>query len=290
MSIGLLLNGDVAGYFRENADAPGLLWVFQHIPKTAGSSFRTEIARKLRPQANVAINGMGGRHFSSVQGALDAFLEELPQRRFRFASGHLNRRQVASIQAVCTRPVRLATMLRRPVDRVISDYRYQRTPKHGGHEKFIAQFPDLGSYLESRISQNRMYEYLKADRDASVDGVIADLESNYAFVGLTEMYPLARHLLFALLGIEQAPVPEARNRTQANAENEIPDLDRLLPRIRELNAADEAIYSHFLTRYRQQRQAVLEFLRDRRRSAAISAPVSDRPAAPPGRAPEPGSG
>lgn len=264
MSIGQLLNGDVAGYFHENADVPGILWVFQHIPKTAGSSFRTEIARKLRPQANIAINGMGGRHFSSVQEALDTFLDELPKRKFRFASGHLNRRQIATIQT-CGRQVRLATMLRKPVDRVISDFRYQRTPKHGGHEKFIAQFHDFESYLESRNSQNRMFEYLKADRGASVDSVIADLEANYAFVGLTEMYPLARHLLFALLGIEQPPSPEARNRTQASPENEIPNLDALRKRIRQLNAEDEAIYSHFQARYRTHREAMLQFLRERRR-------------------------
>ncbi|MGQ0619785.1 MAG: hypothetical protein ACT4QA_07665 [Panacagrimonas sp.] len=264
MSIGLLLNGDVASYFRENADVPGVLWVFQHIPKTAGSSFRTEIARRLRPQANVAVNGMGGRHFSSVQEALDTFLDELPRRKFRFASGHLNRRQIASIET-CGRPVRLATMLRKPVDRVISDFRYQRTPKHAGHQKFIAQFPDFESYLESRSSQNRMFEYLRTGSASSADSVIADLEANYTFVGLTEMYPLARHLLFTLLGIEQTPAPESRNRTQASSDNEIPNLDTLRERISRLNADDEAIYSHFLGRYRENREAIVQFLRDRRR-------------------------
>lgn len=259
MSISQLLNGDVAAYFHANADTPGLLWVFQHIPKTAGSSFRAEIARQMRPQANVAINGMGGRQFASVQAALDAFLKELPQRRFRFASGHLQRRQIASIEHSGA-STRVLTMLRNPVERVISDYRYQRTPKHAGHERFRAQYPDFESYLESRGSRNRMFEFLRREAAADVESVIADLEANYSFVGLTEMYPLSRRILFRLMGIAYGPVPEARNRTQASADNEIPGLDALRPRIRALNELDEAIYSHFLVRYRARREAILQWL------------------------------
>lgn len=263
MSIKTLLQGDVAAYFRDNADTPDTLWVFQHIPKTAGSSFRTEIARKLRPQANVALNGMGGRKFATVQSALDTFLGELRETPFRFASGHLSRPQIEAIQAAHPR-VRLVTMLRDPVERVISDFRYQRTPKHAGHEQFIERFPSFESYLESPLSHNRQFEFLRRGPEADTAAVIADLESHYAFVGLTEMYPLARHLLLALIGIEDAQPPETRNRTEARAENEIPGLDALRPRIRELNAQDEAIYEHFRAGLRAQREPLQKFLRQRR--------------------------
>lgn len=257
-----LLNDDCAGYFADNADAPDALWLFLHIPKTAGTSFRAELAKRLRPNANICRNEGGSARlpsFPSVQAALDHFLaQQLPAGQVRFASGHLTRSQVDTIAARHPRP-RLITMLRDPETRVVSDYRYQRTPKHPGHRQFIERYPTLESYVRSAASQDKMFEFLRRGPDDRAEDVIADLEANFAFVGLTEMYALSRRILFRLLGAVPPPAEE-KNRTQALPENAVRELETVLPLIRETNLRDAAIFRHFRQVYRDRREAIRAYL------------------------------
>ncbi|HEX4871150.1 MAG TPA: hypothetical protein VFV27_02450 [Nevskiaceae bacterium] len=256
MAVETLLAGDIAGYFERNADQPGVLWLFLHIPKTAGTSFRAEIAERLKPQANICV----GAGYDTVQQALEAFLQPRPGKPVRFASGHLRRPQAEAVMA-SRAEVRLITMLRSPVTRVVSDYRYQRTPKHPGSAEFRERFPDFPSYLRWPGSQNRVFEFLKRGPTDRVADVIEDLESRYAFVGLTEMYGLSRRMLFQLLGLGRPPEVQRRNTTEDREDNRIEDLESLLPELRALNDKDLQIYRHFAERLRARREAIVDYLR-----------------------------
>lgn len=260
MSIRTLLDGDIASYFTDNADRPEALWVFLHIPKTAGSSFCAELASRLHPYWNIEVDYTDHSltHNEKLQRVVDRFSKAMPEARHRFASGHVLRKHLDNIVQAWPE-TRFVTMLRNPVARVVSDYRYQRTPSHPPYSDFIERFPRFEDYIESIESQNKMYLHLRPTREASAQETIDDIEQRFNFVGITEMYYLATRTLFTLLGDTRGPSIYER-RTEDRAENKIPNLAELTPRIREVNALDVAIYDHFHEKLKQRREAVIAYL------------------------------
>jgi hypothetical protein len=227
------------------------LWLFLHIPKTAGSSFRTTLARHLQPDWNINIEGRRGtkRRHGAFAEAIDDFLALDKDKRFVFASGHIKMAEAVRIQRNLGRPVRLLTMLREPVQRVISDYRYQLTPAHPTHEFFSAAFPTLESFVESPRSQNKMFRFLALPGE-TVDTAIARLERDFGLIGLVEMYALTMRRCSELIGGDLAP-DTSLNVTQVTSGNEVAVSEDLRRRIRRLNERDERLWVHFRDRLRR---------------------------------------
>ena len=98
MAIGDLRSRDVHRFINGNRDEGGL-WLFIHVPKTAGSSFRKELAETLRPQRNIHINYDSDEPFAQqMETAIARFLEADKYTYFRFASGHINMDQALLIR------------------------------------------------------------------------------------------------------------------------------------------------------------------------------------------------
>jgi len=78
MGVGLLFDSTLDRFLEAEGDRPGALWFFQHIPKTAGSSFRGELAERLRPSKNLAVDYRKGEDTLQAQrdAVLEQFLEE----------------------------------------------------------------------------------------------------------------------------------------------------------------------------------------------------------------------
>lgn len=226
------------------------LWLFLHIPKTAGSSFRSALAARLKPEHNINIANLRGvrRRAGAFAQAIDEFLALDKEQRFVFASGHLVMPEIVRIQESLGRPVRLLTMLRDPVQRVISDYRYQRTPAHPAHEAFCAAFPTLESFVDSHRSQNKMFRYLALPGE-TVEAATARIERDFSLVGLVEMYPLSVKLCSQLIG-PRFPATVSLNVTQNTGDNGVALSDELLDRIRRLNRKDQRLWDHFRKRLR----------------------------------------
>lgn len=260
MSLEGLFEGEVAEYLRREADRPGALWLFVHIPKTAGSSFRAELAGRLRPDRNIVVDyeDESTPFHQRLQAVVQEFADGLAQQPVRFASGHIFRSHAAFI-AERHPDVRPITMLRNPVARVVSDFRYARTPRHPPYREFIRQFPTFEDYVNSPASQNKIHEFLRRTPTDTPEQVIGDIEQTFSFIGVTEMYYLSCRVLFALLGDARSPTLYER-RTEASEDNEIANLEQLTPRIRALNAKDVAIYDHFHTLLKQRRDDILRAL------------------------------
>jgi hypothetical protein len=186
------------------------------------------------------------RRHEAFAEAIDEFLALDKDKHFVFASGHINMAEAVRIRRNLGRPVRLLTMLREPVQRVISDYRYQLTPAHPTHERFSAAFPTLESFVESPRSQNKMFRFLSLPRE-TVDTAIARLERDFRLIGLVEMYPLTMRLCSDLIGGNLAP-DTSLNVTQSTSGNEVAVSEALLERIRRLNDKDERLWLHFRDR------------------------------------------
>jgi hypothetical protein len=233
------------------------LWLFVHVPKTAGSSLNGELAPIL-PQAHHIFIDYGKLSPTDTQRSyeelfdqsVDRFIEAAYATRFRYCTGHINAAQVQRIiEAVPrTRPV---TLLREPVARFVSDYRYQRSSMHPGNEAFAAAYPTIEDYLRLEGDWNKMANTLvpAAIRESgTADDCAGWLARNYAFVGIQEMYELSLHALSAFAGKPCWPTVRKRINTPT-PDNEVVLTPELAAEIRARNALDVALYDAIAPRF-----------------------------------------
>jgi hypothetical protein len=232
-------------YVEAEAD-PEAFCLFLHIPKTAGSSLGHEIAAVLKPYRNISLDYLdeSASHGVKRQRAVEAFIAELKRDGgLRSASGHITMRQALQIKRAHPR-TRIVSFLRDPVRRVISDYRYQRTPAHPLHEAFIRQYPTVEDYVRAERSRNKMFGRLTVRPTGDVSAAIEVIERTVSFVGLVELYAMSVDILFRLFGADVLPQAYLRltQDTPGNRVEVTPDLTAL---IRDLNPTDAALYDHF---------------------------------------------
>ena len=236
---------------------PTPLWLFVHVPKTAGSSLAAEVAGVIQPYRSLHIDHLDRsrpammRYDTTVEEALAAHAAA----PFRFASGHVQHRHVARLAAGIP-GTRLFTMLREPSARLISDYLYQRSPMHPLAEEVMRKVPDFDAFLDLKGQRNRTARHLVPKpiiEAGDAAAAIAHVERRFAFVGVQERYALGFRALATMLGIERAPSERKRVNSAAGAEREeiaarLAD-PALQARIAETNAIDLAIWRHVAARW-----------------------------------------
>lgn len=241
-----LFEGRATDFLRDAAFGAGPC-IFVHVPKTAGTSLRAELAAILPPDINIHVDYKDtSRSFHDrIDDAVSRFLDQAGPRGIRFASGHIVGRHVTRIAQQMPQ-ARFITMLRDPVARVVSDFRHQCSPRHPGHEAFRARVPDLGVYLDLGWEMDKAALHLLpgevlATRDPAA--CIAHVMQRYAFVGIQEMYDLSFRTLTALAGRQQPP----RLRENVNTDEDgAAAIDAAMAqRIRARNPLDCALYTHF---------------------------------------------
>lgn len=235
---------------------PPPLWLFVHVPKTAGSSLGTELATLLPPYQNIHIDSQDRRDRSRTaperyDDATEAFLAEHAQRPFRFASGHLQFRHVRRIVEAVP-GTRLFTMLREPVSRLVSDYLYQLSPMHPLADEVRARIPDFAAFVELKGQRNRIARHLVPPKLVAEGNVAAALEmlgKRFAFIGIQEQYELGFRALTALLtGTARRPAAERKRVNDAAAAEKAAVMralqdPALRARIAELNAFDLGVHA-----------------------------------------------
>lgn len=217
-------------------------WVFQHIPKTAGSSLANEIARNRKPYRNINVSKQPPSlpHEARLDAAATAFLSDNKARKFRSASGHIRRHHIDWIRADIPN-VRVCTFLRDPAARIVSDYRYARTPAHPNWQEVIRKTPDFDAYLDQRSTHNKMAWFLFGRDDLPGDEAVDRAFSELSFIGVQDHYAPSFTLLSTLLWEPQAPALRKRI-TEATSDNEVELTDARRARIQELNALDQALF------------------------------------------------
>ena len=133
------------------------------------------------------------------------------------------------------------SFLRDPVERVISDFRYARTPAHPPYRDFIRQFPTIESYVDSPASQNKMFKFLAPDPDLGTPELFAFLDQSTSFIGLTEMYPMSFNILMKLTGSNILPSLH-KSKTEMTENNNVERTPGLLKRIRDANERDLSLF------------------------------------------------
>jgi hypothetical protein len=233
------------------AAAPPPLWLFVHVPKTAGSSLAADIALLAPPYRSIHIDHLdrGRPAPERYDAATEAFLAGYAGKPCRFASGHVQFRQVQRIVGALP-GTRLITMLREPVSRLVSDYLYQRSAMHPLAAEMRSRIADFAAFVELPGQRNRIARHLLPPTLVKVGDTaagIARLREHYAFVGVQERYGLGFRALTTLIaGQPSAPAARKRVNDGAAADRaavmEALENPTLRDRIAELNAFDLAVH------------------------------------------------
>lgn len=227
----------LAGYLEQSSEFDGT-WFFHHIPKTAGSSLAAELAQRAAPYRNLHIDytDASENYADKIERAVTLFLAE--KANLRSASGHVQARHIERIAAAEPR-LRFFTFFRHPVQRVLSEYHYSRSPLHPPHEEFRRRYPTLGDYLDDPREANKMAQYLFAEMPATPEEAKAALAGRYAMIGLQERYPVSFVMLTTMLG--GPALPKARERVLATGKT--PPDPETFRRVVAANRMDLALYT-----------------------------------------------
>ncbi len=255
-----LFEKDFDRYFAQ-AGSAAPLWLFVHVPKTAGSSMIAEVSAILQPRFDIDIDhtDTSRSYQAKFDAAVQDFIRAQRQQRYRFATGHIVTRHVDAIRAEIP-GLRCFTMLRAPLARLVSDYHYQRSSMNTAQAQFVATTPSLAAYVARSHVHNKIALSL-APRTmvmaGDVEACVGHIMKTYAFVGLQEMYPISLRVLTALMGAQRSPAAKIRVNSEVT--------DRALSTEMEaellaLNAVDEGIVQAFRAKWRPIREPLRDYL------------------------------
>ena len=243
----------------------GAVTVFHHIPKTAGSSLVLELRTCFPPYCNVSINQSrndGVPRADALMKEVETFLGEHARVGFRSASGHFLLPHVNRVREALPH-CQMFTFLRDPVARMISEFRYTRTPKHPTYLSYIERYPTIEAFIDSPQEQNRMWQYI-APRSLlpDADG-LEKIFRRYAFIGLVEDLKLCFEFYTGLTGHPKTPAART-NVTEARSDNDVSLTDDLVAKIRAANAHDIALYEAVRARLEPRRAEMQAYVNARR--------------------------
>ncbi len=205
--------------------------IFLHLPKTGGSSI-LEVLKLAYGESHVRhferdecleLNGEG-RKISEVIGP-----------EVKVIHGHIRYLEVKDI--VKRDKPSLVTFFREPVSRVISNYNWWKfnlmdKPEHPAYNR---RNEELGTYIESDITQNKMTFFLKGSRLKEFD-----------FIGFLESFDSDLQELGERMEWPAAPDFHEKNSASFSAKKPTTIDDKLRKRIEKLNKKDIALYKKAL--------------------------------------------
>lgn len=184
------------------------LLVFVHVPRTAGTTLQ-RVIRDRYPRERYL-------HFDDPERA-EQELAAMPKEALAAIDavlGHVH----FGVHRHFPQPARYITMLRHPVARIASHYRYVRSnPSHHLHREVVARNMDLVEYAhgdlsdELRDGQVRMFS-----PDASLEEAKRALAEEFEVVGLTERFDESLLLMQDAFGWS-TPYYARENRSDASS-------------------------------------------------------------------------
>ncbi|OYD76178.1 UNVERIFIED_ORG: sulfotransferase family protein [Burkholderia sp. CF145] len=183
--------------------------IFLHVAKTAGSSFREELAERFQPSENVFVDfskvelPIGGEKYSAI---LSKNLQELNDNRMarcRMVSGHFTYNQIAGKDKLAQG--RLVTFIRQPISRLVSFYKYHCSDAHPDNASFKKDYPMFRHFVQAPENINAICRQLTPDNSNNGMDAAEWIKRNYYWVGIQENYVASIKLLFAMTGMRFSP-------------------------------------------------------------------------------------
>ncbi len=234
----------------EGANAPGP-WLFVHVPKTAGSSVYSILRTLLKPPELLKLHP-NGESLHRIRAL------PLPHRaRLKVLYGHVDvqiTRQVVPLQ-------RCVTLLRDPVQRIVSYYAFVRHMDRGAHSD-LARRTSITQWIDAlrlpETDNGMVRRFSGALHDAAIGACTRQMLerakanlAQFAVVGLTDCFEEFYALLASRLGLPM------RSYVAAKVNALRPRMDQLdrgtLAAIERRNALDQELYRFGIELFAQQR-------------------------------------
>jgi len=247
--------------------------IFLHIPKTGGRSLQNILLRRYSSD-QVVIN---------AHGHLDEMSEwpEERKRAIKYLQGHFIYGAHEYLPQECS----YITMLREPVDRVISHYYFiKRSPDHPLNKMVLDQGMSLESYVTSGVcdevsnDQARLVAGVSKESAINVSDMLKiakqNIDDKFIVAGLVERFDETLMLLKKRLGLRNI-FYGIRNQTVGRPHKEqIPE--HILALINERNSADIELYAYANDKLAEMiEDEGAAFIRDLRKFKLINRPYSE---------------
>lgn len=186
--------------------------IFLHIPKAAGTTLYNIIERQFPPET---IHDIYGNGLAGLRADYENFksLPDEEREKIRLLRGHI----AYGIHRHFRRPTTYITMLRHPVERIISHYYYVlRMPEHYLYQEVTSNKMSLADYVTSGITsellngQTRLLSGFQETGEVEVtepsvatdvlDAARKNIREHFIGVGLAERFDESIILLKRLLG------------------------------------------------------------------------------------------
>ncbi len=228
--------------------------IFLHLPKTAGTTLRGIIDRQYR---RYRIYRM---YRPEERAARRRLISSLPPEKLReigLLEGHME----FGWHTMLPQKSVYVTMLREPVDRVISSYYYiRRDSSHRLHGAIRGGAMGLEEYLEKRINieaNNGQTRWLSGSSPESQSGLREDaferakenLENHFPVIGIQERFDESL-ILFRRMFAWGKMYYSSRNVTSSRPKRQAMT-DRVLGLIRDLNRMDIDLYEYATKRFNE---------------------------------------
>ncbi len=255
MALEKIFDSNLLDFIRSSQDTMAFKsdhWTFIHIPKTAGSSFREEIANVRQPDYNLEVD-----YGSLRPGQIDEHFEEMKHQairrycqnyfsRTRFVSGHFLYRDIARYRNF--QSSKIISMLRDPLARLKSDFLHQTSTNHPQFEAARKRYPTFRHFIEEPGNQNLMYDHLRRDEADSYETTLVFVRQRYTWIGLQEAYNFSLKMLFMLFGMRIEPRVRLRE-GDADSKNALITTPADEQAAQDRNATDYKLYQSFHDRY-----------------------------------------
>ena len=217
--------------------ATNRLSVFLHIPKTAGSSVQRDLRRNFECGYQI--------DWQDIDGSWRQFLTMQKRSAFHHVRGHISWQQVKQLRSAGV-AYHAISLLRHPVDRVMSNYAYCISDASPLAKENRQKYPSLCDFLPDNLQPNHMTRLLVGDC-GSYEQAIERLSDEYSFIGVSEFFELGQQILLPALGGQYRVLPRV-NVTPVGRSFRV--ADSMLNQILESQAIDLKVFEFFRDQYR----------------------------------------
>ena len=226
--------------------------IFIHIPRTAGVSLDAILERQYNPAKIYSL-------YSPEKLEKFKHLDDEKKANIQLLNGHF---MSYGIHERLPNPSTYITMMRDPVDRVISHYYFvRRSPNHYLHETVMSNNMTLQEYVGSELSieinngQTRLLAGLKENPGIGIgkgfpemlDSAKKNIEENFAVVGLMEEFDKSLILFKKALGWSETFYLKRNETKNRKALKEVPE--NIIQTIRDYNEMDIDLYDYAKNRF-----------------------------------------
>jgi len=196
--------------------------VFVHIPKSSGSTIRAILSREYGVKSILYFEPGSGEWKKSASSPAEFLKNRLSKRNINLITGH----HPFGIHSILKSPCRYFSVMRDPIDRVLSDYYYAFTySHHRQREEIISGELTLSEFMTSNkyshgSEQTAMLAGNFSSLEGSVQTAIENIQNSFAMVGTAERFDESILLISKALGWKP-PLYIMKNVTKLDSDKQV---------------------------------------------------------------------